>query len=255
LKRKGFILIFAGLLISSLICAGFFSSGVFAQEDAQINKAATKGTMEENPGSVELENLTSAQDLVRYGRENKSPMALLTAAEILGTVPYLTGEEEKVETKEIEGNPGDAEVIHKDEQVASDPVSLIEEAKAMSGNDAHIVALGDELLKKMEGITPPSKGEIDGPWWYEDNWIAGYSTDTWHFVFYGEEPAELQVVSRYYEDDLDVFVYDENDHFIVSDESTCSDAYVYWEPVWTGDFYVDVKNCNRCDTCYDLWTN
>lgn len=234
---------------------GMYSSSVSAEEDAKVN-VITKGSVEETPGSVELQNLTTAEDLVRYGRESKSPIALLTAAELLGTVPCLEGEDKHVETKENEVKPEDAEVDNTQESpLPSDPLSLIEEAKTMSENNPNIVALAEELTKKLEGITPPAKGEIDGPYGYYNNWIPGYSTDTWTLVYYGNSPAEVAVSSMTYGDDLDLYVYDEYYNYITAEDSNYCDSYASWWPSWTGTFYVDVKNYQGWATYYDLYTN
>lgn len=55
--------------------------------------------------------------------------------------------------------------------------------------------------------------------------------------------------------DLDLRVYDENGYLVVESTSIYCDDAAYWQPSWTGDFYIEVYNAGALPVRFDLIAN
>jgi hypothetical protein len=84
--------------------------------------------------------------------------------------------------------------------------------------------------------------------------VRAYSTDVYHMAFVGRE-WEVLVVSGDGSTDLDLYVYDENNNLIASDEDDADDCVVRFIPRWTGNFTVKVVNRGKYANRYTLGTN
>jgi len=206
--------------------------------------------------SERLKRLAGAQLLVKYGRDVKSPLSLLAAAEIFATVPFICEEEKEVESVPAEGRvEEEIKRNHKDEEITFNPEDLINEALIMSGNDPHITVLAQELEDKISSLDPYSKGEIKGPRLYETNWIDGFSSDFHYFNYYVNELAEFELISCFESGIFNIYVYDENEEIVVSYEGKTASASVAWWPAETKRFKIEIVNLSDEDDVYNIWTN
>jgi len=116
-------------LILAVLCIFTLSSFLAAEED-DVEKSY--------PDSE------TVFSLIEYGRESKSPVILLAAAEIMFDYPVI-----EIEVKE------EAET-HSSSSLQI-PEELLEEAKIMSGNDCHIIAMAEEIMERLEKDIPADK--------------------------------------------------------------------------------------------------
>ena len=99
-----------------------------------------------------VQQLGLAHSLIEYGRKNKAPEALITAARILAANSTV----ELAEKPTHEAAPDAPKTETKDKPASDDsPKALLEEAKKLSKDNPAIVALADSLEL--------SRGAVGGP--------------------------------------------------------------------------------------------
>lgn len=174
-------------------------------------------------------DLALAHSLIQYGRKNKSPEALLTAAQIIAKTPAEELKEKgKKEGKGDDKTPG--------QRADNSPKALVAEAKAMS-KAAHVASLADATSKLIEE-TP--RGAVGGAKAGSETLAPGFNC-THTATFRGNEVAEVAVVGNG-ESRLDMYVYDEDGNLIRSCEGAGDRCLARWVPKWTGIFRVKVVN-------------
>lgn len=106
------------------------------------------------------------------------------------------------------------------------------------------------LLGTVAGLQAGSTG---GPRITDDS-VAAYDTHTYTVRFYAGETARVGVVGDG-DSDLDLMVYDENGHLIVSDTRYGDRCLVTWTPKWTGTFHIKVVNRGAVYNDYRIGVN
>jgi hypothetical protein len=233
---------------ASLALAGalllFLAIPLTAQENKGTNQAppedAAKAKASEDADAVHKIHL--AHSLIEYGRKNKAPEALITAARILAV--RGTTELKEKPTRE---KPADAPEAGKKDKAGAEhsPRALLEEAKKMSNNNPAIVALANSVEM--------TRGAVGGPKRTVDV-VEGRATDQYKITFRGGEVARV-AVSGDGDTRLDLFVYDENGNLITSQVGPGDDCLASWVPRWTGVFIVRVVNRGLVPNRYILLTN
>jgi len=228
-----------------------------AMADGQASNLATgaeAAKVKANPAAEDVLRMALADALIRYGRDAQSPEALITAAQILGgirTSPL------GVTPERLADATPPAEQGQKDTQrPSSDPQSLLDEAKDISSEDPHIVALADRVaaaIAKMREGTAAARGAVGGPKYTLERVLPG-STDVYRVSFRAGETARV-MVSGDGDTDLDLYVYDENGNLIESDEDYSDDCVVSWVPRWTGLFVIKIHNRGGVYNQYEIATN
>ena len=56
-------------------------------------------------------------------------------------------------------------------------------------------------------------------------------------------------------DDLDLLVYDENDHLVCRSTGSSDREYCRWWPRWTGPFRIEIQNLGTVANLYRVATN
>jgi hypothetical protein len=245
--------------VTMLVASGWL--GVTALGAEQAPKAAAKEAnlspekgKEGTAAAVAL--LHQASELVRYARENESPEAMLTAAQMIGRVRVQEGTE-RVGAKRSEPAPQAAAASEGTKGNTPSPTldtkQLLAEAKGWAKGNPHVVALIEAEATKAKPAAAGTLGASGGPIWRSDRVLA-HSADNYTIVFRGGEVARI-AVSGDGDTDLDLYVYDENGAQIASDRDSTDDCLVCWVPRWTGPFRVRVVNLGRVYNNYVLTTN
>lgn len=209
-----------GLLTVSLSAVAQTAS---APKKAGANRApsATGAPTAQSP----VESMSTAYALIRYGEQNKDPLALISAARILQTVGASPFRGERAG-----GTPGEAKSPTDSRSVES----LLLRAKTMAGNRADIVALADDVAQAG------ARGRVEGPG-RTRSVVNTRATESYRLNFRGGERA-LVLVSGDGDSDLDLFVFDENGNLICKDDDQTDDMVCAWTPRWTGTFRVQIRN-------------
>jgi len=228
------------LFLVSILFAGIFlflsiASAVEDEEDSS----------EEGPATVK--KLAGAYTLIEYGREEKFPLALLTAAEIIGTSQVV----EDTQIPLRENTPSAQEDIS---PVQQEPYDLIEEAVIMSGNDPHVTALSDMIKEKIEEYqaNPDSKGTHGAVTGH--SLLPPYESEKWYIPCYPGEASTIEIIGDG-NTNLDIFVYDKCNTLVASDSNKSDKCSVTWIPKWKEKFQAEVVNMNDKNNNYVIIYN
>lgn len=196
-----------------------------------------------DPKIKSVESLRMAADLVTYGREAKSPEALILAAKILAATPVKEG---AGSAKLVEGS-AKSDKNPADEGVS--PATLLDEAKKMT-DDEHVLSMISDTRKI---IAERSKGEIDGPAQHQ-GFAPGNGSQTWTAVFLGNQPASV-TIAGYGGADFDLYVYDDRGNLVHSDTGPTFNAGWTWYPPYTMTYSFVVRNCSPFGANYRFINN
>ena len=187
---------------------------------------AAKLSTAESPALSAVERLALANRLAAWGQRNSDPVALIQAAKIRKGIAG-GGEQDAAA---VEALLARAEAL-----APGNPAirGLVVDARAYRSRDLPLLSAGVATLTKL---------------------VRSLSADRADLTFRGETAAVVYVHST--EDvDLDLYVYDEYNNLICSDESTGQEAQCRWRPRWTGSFLVDVRNKHDREVEYVLAAN
>ncbi|MFO0959126.1 MAG: hypothetical protein U0800_17140 [Isosphaeraceae bacterium] len=190
-------------------------------------------------------NLRMVADLVTYGRQAKSPMALIVAAKMLWATPVKT---EGGSAKPVEG--ADDAGKAKADLEAVGPQLLLEEAKKLSGGDEHIDAL---IAEARRSIAERPRGEIDGPS-VREAYLGPNGSGNWTAVFRANELASV-TIAGYGGADFDLYVYDDRGNLIRQDTGPTTNATCTWVPSYTATYTFRVVNCSPFGSGYRFINN
>ena len=246
---KRFTIIFAGLLLA--VC-WLGNSALSAQATKagtkQPNLSTDKG---KEGGAAAVSLFNQASELVRYARENESPVAMLAAVQIIQRVRFQQGPSARLGAKKSEGEQGKEGQKGKTPEVTLDQQKLLAEAKGWAKGNEHVLALiAAQSAKPASGGT---LGSTSGPIVHYDSVLAG-RTDSYTLTFQGGEMARIAVVGDG-DTDLDLYVFDEYGNEIGRDDDYTDHCLVQWAPRWTGRFTVKIANRGSVYNRYALLTN
>lgn len=203
-------------------------------------KPEVKGETSESLAAVKLAN-----QILRYGYENKSTLALLDALQIFSENPTqafnATKQGENVDETKTEG---------KKANVSFDYESVLADAKKFADGDPNLLTLIDNIDAEAKGA---QRGNINGP---SRDYAAvnGNSYIDYTASFVANQLAEV-LVSGDGDTDLDLYVYDSNGNPIASDTDYSDDCYVRWVPAWTGRYTIRIVNRGPVYNRFVILTN
>lgn len=218
-----------------IVCLCSLSVTGFAQEEKpESDKTA----------SPEITALETAISLAKYGYANYSPTALIEAAKILS--------ETSTHKLEAEGIHGTQQTItEKETKVNFDPVQLLAKAKKFAGKDKVILALAKQV---ENGISKSAtRGAVGGPK-YAESRVYGKDYVYYKVKFWANELAEVVVIGDG-DNDLDLYIYDQNGNLIASDTDYTDQCICRWVPSWTGVFTIKIVNRGIVYSNYAIATN
>jgi hypothetical protein len=183
--------------------------------------------------------LQMSSDLLAFGRGNKDPLAVIVAARIMKTVGG-TETDMKPEGRGATDNP------QKPGQPVTPDTILV---------DARDLAKGDKLTNLLidEAAAMGSHGGAAQLKTHHDTVQAG-ATDAYTVVYNGGQLAEAGIAGDG-GSDLDLLVYDENDHLVCRSASSNDREYCQWWPRWTGPFRIEILNLGTAPNHYRVATN
>lgn len=188
---------------------------------------AAKLDAAQSPALSAVERLALSDRLAAYGERAGDPVALVQAAKIR---KGLGSGETGGSSHTFEG------LLERAERLApGNPAvrALIADARSYRSRDLPLVGAGISALSKLIGSRAADRADL---------------------VFRGETPAVVYVRGPAAAD-LDLYVYDEYNNLICSDENAGSEAQCRWRPRWTGSFLVDVRNKDEQEVEYVLTAN
>lgn len=212
------------IALGSLLLVMLATPLCFAETKTNASEKAAAASAE----SAAVRNLALAGELAKYGAENENPVALYLAAQIMKDNQGA----EKAQTKTTTGEG--AEAAAGEGELAS-PAALLEQAGALAKKDARLLAMIDAETKR-EG----SRSRVGGAARHIDR-VQPNHTDVYEITFRGDEEAAVYVEGDG-DNDLDLYVYDENGNLVGRDVDRGDVCLVTWTPAWTGKFTVKIKN-------------
>ncbi len=223
------------LFILSMVAVAFSSMAQKVEEKPEV-----KGETSESLAAVKLAN-----QILRYGYENKSTLALLDALQIFSENPTQAFKAYK-EGEAVDENKTDG----KKAKVSFDYESVLADAKAFADGDPNLLALIDNIDAEAKGA---QRGNINGPS-RDYSAVNGNSYIDYTASFVANELAEV-LVSGDGDTDLDLYVYDSNGNPIASDTDYSDDCYVRWVPAWTGRYTIRIVNRGPVYNRFVILTN
>ena len=204
------------------------------------DKPEIKGETSESLAAVKLAN-----QILRYGYENQSTLALLDALQIFSENPTqafnATKKGDAVDESKTDG---------KKAKVSFDYESVLADAKAFADGDPNLLALIDNIDAEAKGA---QRGNINGPS-RDYSAVNGNSYMDYTASFVANELAEI-LVSGDGDTDLDLYVYDSNGNLIEKDTDYSDDCYVRWIPAWTGRYTIRIVNRGPVYNRFVILTN
>lgn len=223
------------LFFLSMIAVSFNGMAQTVEEKPEV-----KGETSESLAAVKLAN-----QVLRYGYENKSTLALLDALQIFSENPTqafnATKKGDAVDESKADG---------KKAKVSFDYESVLADAKAFADGDPNLLALIDNIDADAKGA---QRGNINGPS-RDNSAVNGNSYIDYTASFVANELAEV-LVSGDGDTDLDLYVYDSNGNLIVKDTDYSDDCYVRWVPAWTGRYTIRIVNRGPVYNRFVILTN
>ena len=190
----------------------------------KTNMVAGKGEAA-TPATLAVQTTTTAYGLVRYGDANKDALSLITAARMLKDVGSRPTDAKRQGAAASENKPGG-------DKYAVD--SILARAKDLAAGRTDLLALIDDVNKSS------ARGsEVGVRRWNEV--VASGRSDVYRVAFRGGEPAAV-LVSGDGDSDLDLYIYDQNGNLICKDDDRTDDMICRWNPRWTGDFIIKIRN-------------
>jgi hypothetical protein len=214
-----------------------------AASQTDSNEAAEKGR--DTSGDA-ITRMGQALELVGYAREHESPVAMLTAVQMLRGVPTRE-DAERLGTEATQPvQKGEAAAEQPKDQTAPpalDPAELLKEARAWAEDNQPVLTLIDAELARPAPTRGATLGPPGGPIRLVRT-IPARTVVSWNIRFNAGEVAHVNVVGDG-DTDLDVYVYDQNGNLITRDIRFGDRVGVSWTPRWTGSFRIEVHNLGR----------
>jgi len=234
-------LLVLGLGLSTALLLGPVRGDDKKDDKKEANRASAKEAKNPDAKAELAAQLVTAHQLIRLGRDKKSPdpLALVVAARILGTTPTS-----ETKMKEEEGKDT------KEAKEAKEPTAkeLLDEAAGMT-KDEHVVALIKATRKQLD---EHKRGDITGPA-TKFRYIGAGQTVVWTGIFRGQEFATCSVSGEESGLRMSMTTYDDRGIYITSSgpgtSATCS-----WTPIYTGTFKFYVRNHSGFGGQY-VWIN
>jgi hypothetical protein len=224
-----------GLSLSSPLLAGSVSDGPVPQPQKGVNLAnGPKAPAADEP----IARWQMASDLLAFGRDIKDPLVLVIAARI---TKALGGMEVDLKPEgKAAGSP----------QKSGQPVSadsILVEARDLAKGEKITNLLIEETTAMGVG------GGAGQPKTHQDTVQAG-ATDIYSVVFSAGQLAEAGIAGDG-SGDLDLLVYDENDHLVCRSTGSSDREYCRWWPRWTGPFRIEIQNLGSAANLYRIAMN
>lgn len=233
-------------LLTARVCLGglvLFCIPIAASSQSRSSGAVSAvDTAPSSAGVRAVEAIALARRLASFGELARSPLALVTAAQILidnPTVPLEPRDAENVASDSLSGQPRPFNVH-----------SLLSHARALSGGDA---AVGSVIARLDAASRTIPRGTGAGPRQRYQR-IAARGRLVHNIAFVGKLPAVVYV-SGDGGTNLELGVYDSQGKLVTSDVTRFGDCLVKWVPKQSGRYRIQVRNRDGTPDWYLLITN
>jgi hypothetical protein len=179
-------------------------------------------------------------DLVRYGRREADPVALILAARLLKDISVEDKTRDKKSQGGAESDKAEAGMLTVED--------ILEEARSLAGDQSVLQAMIDDVA-----ATDP-KGRIEGPVRHIDR-VQALAIDVYEDVVFAEHEEAAIYLEGDGDTDLDLLVIDELGIEICRDTGYSDRALCRWTPRWTGPFRIEIHNLGNVWNQYQLFTN
>lgn len=221
--------------IFAILCLCGLSIAAFAQEEKPAS---------DKKASPELAALQTAAGLAKYGYENYSATALIEAARIIAETP--------VQDLDAQGTPSEAQTVtEKPTRLRLNPEELLADAQKYAGKDKVVVNYAKQVEKIVKG--GGTRGAVGGPR-YGEGRVYGKTYTDYEIKFWASELAEVIVIGDG-DNDLDLYIYDQNGNLIASDTDYTDQCVCRWVPAWTGTFRIRIVNRGAIYSDFAIATN
>lgn len=219
----------------AILCLCGLSIAAFAQEEKPAS---------DKKASPELAALQTAAGLAKYGYENYSATALIEAAKIIAETP--------VQDLDAQGTPSEEQTVtEKPTRLRLDPDQLLADAQKYAGRDKVVVNYAKQVEKIVKG--GGTRGAVGGPR-YGEGRVYGKTYTDYEIKFWASELAEVIVIGDG-DNDLDLYIYDQNGNLIASDTDYTDQCVCRWVPAWTGTFRIRIVNRGAIYSDFAIATN
>ncbi len=221
-----------------------------AEKKAADKKAPDKKAGAKEPEHKELSKeakaviaISAARQMAEYGREHKSPEALIAAAKVLGTSEFAQG---KVAP---ESKVGKAEKVTGTEGL-DEANKLLDEATKLAKTD-HLKGV---IAQVRDDLKEVKRGAIGGPRTF-NGFFTGTPNDrmdTYYIRVYGGESTYVSVGGYNASQgglDLDLSVVNSNGQVVASDSSVGPNGNVSFYAPYDGNYTIRVTNFNPNIAC------
>lgn len=211
------------------------SISAFAQEQDQLAaKVDSKATSET------IEQLTMANQLVKYGYQTKSALPLIQAVQIYKKLNVTDEAREKT----TEGGGTASQSLTKTQVVSFDETRILADATKFAAGNKNLLSLIDDAKKATRS---PVQGSVRHP-----DCVNALGVDVYKITCRGGEATTIYV-SGDGDTDLDLYVYDANGNLIAYDDDGDDECVVRFVAYRTHTFTVRVRNRGRVYNCYTLY--
>ena len=180
----------------------------------------------------DVEGLHIACNLAKYGYKTGSPSALIEAADIFAFLDPWDFD------AAAEKGPDNANETEKVENVQFHPEQLIADARELT-DDPHLLAIADKVLAELNSEILPCGARSGANYAYGR--VSARSYVCYDLTCYASRIAEVSVVGDG-DTDLDLYIYDEDDHLIASATDYTDDCFVRLYPRRTALYRVKIVN-------------
>jgi len=226
------------IILLRLLCTPLFAqAGLAGAKPENVSIASTA-----------IESLQTAYTLAKYGYNIKSSSALICAAEIIARTQTQILGSKGTAKDEV------ADTVKKIDKPEYTAVNLLADGKKFASMNKktkrNMLAWARSIKKAMKNKT---RDAVSGPKYLYDK-IGADGQMTYTIAFEANKLAEVLVCGDG-DTNLDLYVYDQNNELIVSDEGYSDDCYVRFVPKHTVNFNVVVKNRGQVYNRFELLVN
>jgi hypothetical protein len=231
------------LALAGLVLVGSAAPADDAKKTDETKKA--EGPPKLNPAGIDVKNIALAYELAEYGRKNKNPEMLVSAARILRRIKPTAGKgDPKIEAPR--GEEVKEDKVPELVSLTDQSKALLEEAKKMAPDDAVV----GELIERVNKDTT-TRGSLGGPRAFT-RFIRPGGVHAWGVNFVGHVPATVSVTGN----GVTIFTIQAiNDQGIVVVSSTGTYPSLCWAPAFTRHFTLRVRNDGPVPCTYTLYHN
>ena len=176
-----------------------------------------------------------------YNKSEEQPSLEVPAAPsiTLPTLPGLPGLPSAPTLILPEQSASEATAEQKDAKVSFDPSQLLADAKKYAGKDKTVLALAKKVEAEIASAGA-TRGAVGGAK-YGEGRVYGKDYTDYTAKFWANELAEVVVIGDG-DNDLDLYIYDQNGNLIASDTDYTDQCVCRWVPSWTGAFTIRIVN-------------